>query len=90
MTKWNNNVGIIIVQAIDVNNRKNLVKSISYQYIHWNKELKLPDDITNPRKFPDMFNREESKRRPDIWYYSKERRDEKWKLKLNSIEVTIP
>jgi hypothetical protein len=90
MTKRHNNVGRIIVQAIDAYNRKNLVKSINGQYIHWNQELNLSDDITNPRKFPDMFNREESKRRPDIWYYSKERRGEKSKLTLNSIEVTIP
>jgi hypothetical protein len=49
----------------------------------------VPDDIANPMKFPDMFNREESKRRPDIWYYSKERRGEKSKLTPNSIEATI-
>jgi hypothetical protein len=90
MTKRHNDVGRIIVQAIDANNRKNLVKSINDQYIHWNQELNLPDDITNPKKFPDMFNRKESKRRPDIWYYSKERRSKKLKLILTLIEVTIP
>jgi hypothetical protein len=90
MTKRQNNVGRIIVQAIEANNRRKLVKCVNGQYIHWNQELKLPDDILNPRKFSDVFNRSESKRRSDIWYYSKERKEEKTELTLNLIEVTIP
>jgi hypothetical protein len=90
MTKRHNNVGRIIVQAIEANNRKNLIKWTNGQYIHWNQGLKLPDDINNPRKVPNLFDRKESKRRPDIWYYSKEKKGEKSELTLNLIEVTIP
>jgi hypothetical protein len=34
MTKTHNNVGRILVQAIEANNRKKLIKSTSGQYIH--------------------------------------------------------
>jgi hypothetical protein len=90
MTKRHNNVGRIIVQAIEANKRKKLVKCMNGQCMRWNQELKLSDDILNSRKFIDVFNRSESKRRPDIWYNSKERRGENTELKLNLIEVTIP
>jgi hypothetical protein len=69
MTKRHNNVDKILLQAIEANNRKKLVKSINGQFIHWNQELKLPDEVRNPKKYPSVFDREESKRRPDIWYY---------------------
>jgi hypothetical protein len=60
VTKKPNNVGRIIVQTIESNNRKKLVKCVNGQYIYWNQELKLPDDILNPKKFTDVFNRSES------------------------------
>jgi hypothetical protein len=66
MTKRNDNIGRILVQAIKANNRKKLVKSTNGEYIHWNQELMVPDEILNPRKFPSVFEREESIRRPDI------------------------
>jgi hypothetical protein len=90
MTKRHNNVGRIVVQAIEANNRKNLIKCTNGQYIHWNQELKLTDDINNPRRDTNLFNRKESKWRPDIWYYSKEKKGGKSELTLNLIEVNIP
>jgi hypothetical protein len=90
MTKRPNNVGRILVQAIEANNRKKLVKSISGQFIHWNRELRLPDEVRNPKPYPSVFNRDQSKRRPDIWYYSREDKGERKELALNLIEITIP
>jgi hypothetical protein len=78
------------VQAIEANNRKKLIKSTSGQYIHWNQELRLSDDVWNPRKFPNAFDRKESKRRLDIWFNSKEKKSERTELVLNLIEITIP
>jgi hypothetical protein len=72
--------GRTIVQAIEANNRKKLVKCVKGHYIHWNQELKLSDDILNPRKFSDAFNRSKNKRRPDIWYYSKEKKGKRQNL----------
>jgi hypothetical protein len=90
MTKRHDKVGRILLQAIEANNREKLIKSTSGQYIHWNQELRLPDDVLNPRKFPNVFDRKESKRRPDIWFYSKEKKSERTELVLNLIEITIP
>jgi hypothetical protein len=36
MTKRHSNVGRLIVQAIEANNRKNIIKCTNGQYIHWN------------------------------------------------------
>jgi hypothetical protein len=41
MTKRHNNVGRIIVQAIETINRNNLFKIITGQYMHRNQELIL-------------------------------------------------
>jgi hypothetical protein len=90
MVKRHNNVGRILVEAIEANNREKLIKSTCGQYIHWNQERRLPDDFLNPRKFPNVFDRKESKRRPDIWFYSKEKKGERTVLVLNLIEITIP
>jgi hypothetical protein len=49
----------------------------------------LHDDVLNPRKFPNVFDKKESKRRTDIWFYSKEKKDERTELVLNLIEITI-
>jgi hypothetical protein len=89
MTRRHNNMGRILVGGIEANNRKKLIKSTSSQYIHWNKELRLPDDVLNSKKFPNVFEREESRSRPDIWFYSKEKRGESADLVLNLIEITI-
>jgi hypothetical protein len=56
MTKRHNNVGRILAQAIEANNRNRLIKSNSGSYIHWNEELKLPDDVRNPRRFQSPFD----------------------------------
>jgi hypothetical protein len=90
MTNRHNNVGMILVQAIGANNRKKLVKSTSGQFIHWNQELRLPDDVNNRKRFPNIFDRKESKRKPDIWYYTKEKKGERTQFVLNLIEITIP
>jgi hypothetical protein len=90
MTKRHNNVGRILIQTNEANNRKKLFKSTSGQYIHWNQELRLPDGVINPRKFPIVFDRGENKRRSDIWFYSKEKKGERTELVLNLIEITIP
>jgi hypothetical protein len=85
MTKRHNNVGKLLVQAIEANDRKKLMKSTSGQYINWNQELRLPDDVLNLRKFPNVFEKNKSKRRSDIWFYSKEKKKEKTELVLNLI-----
>jgi hypothetical protein len=66
MTNRHNYLARIIVQAIAANNRRNLIKSQTGQNIHWNQELRLPDMIYNPKINPEFFNRENSKRKPDI------------------------
>jgi hypothetical protein len=70
MTKRHNNVGRILAQAIEANNRNRLIKSNSGSYMHWNEELKLPDDVRNPRRFQSPFD--QHRRRPDIWFYTRE------------------
>jgi hypothetical protein len=60
MTKRQNNVGRILVQAIEANNREKLVKNTSGQNIHWNQKLRLPDEVLNPRKFSIVIDRGES------------------------------
>jgi hypothetical protein len=45
MTKRHNNVAKIIVRCIESANRKELIKRIKGQYIHWNQELRLSDDV---------------------------------------------
>jgi hypothetical protein len=77
MTNRHNNIGRILVQAIGANNRKKLVKSTIGQFIHWNQKLRLPDDVNNPKRLPNIFDRKESKKRPDIWYYTKEKKGER-------------
>jgi hypothetical protein len=66
------------------------MKSITGQYIHWDQELRLPDEIINLRRNPEFFDREASKRKPDICYYTKVKKGSEYVLNLNLIEVTIP
>jgi hypothetical protein len=54
MTKRRNNIVRINVEAIEENNRKNLIKSEAGQYIHWNQELRLLDMINNPKRNPNF------------------------------------
>jgi hypothetical protein len=89
-TKRHNNVARILVQAIEVCNRKELIKSTTEQYIHWNQEIKLPDEIRDPRRNPDIFDERVAIRRPDIWYYTKVKKGNVKELNLNLIELTIP
>jgi hypothetical protein len=63
MTRKHNNVAKIIVKAIETINWKYLSKSITERYIHWNQELRLPNDINNPRENPEFFNIETSKKK---------------------------
>jgi hypothetical protein len=90
MTKRHNNVAKIIVQAIEANNRKNIVKSTSGQFIHWNQEIRLPDNILDPRHAPDTLKDEVMMRKPDIWFYTIKKDGQESELKLNLVEVTIP
>jgi hypothetical protein len=90
MTKRHNNVAKIIVQAIEANNRKNLIKSTSGQFIHWNQEIRLPDGIADPRHAPEMLKDEVMRRKPDVWFYTIKRDGQESELKLNLVEVTIP
>jgi hypothetical protein len=64
MTKRHNNVAKIIAQAIEANNRKNIIKSTTGQYIHWNQEIRLPDNINDPRGAPNALKDEVMPRRP--------------------------
>jgi hypothetical protein len=48
------------------------------------------DEVLNGRKSPSAFEREESRRRPDICYYNKEKKGERKEFVLNLIEITIP
>jgi hypothetical protein len=66
------------------------VKSNICQYIHWNQELTLPDEIINPRRDTDFFDRQATKRRPNIWYYTRVKKGNTHELNLNIIEGTIP
>jgi hypothetical protein len=89
MTKRHNNVTRIIVQGIESTDKKELVKSNTGQYIHWNQELKLPDEINNQRRDPNFFDREAIKRRLDIWHYTRVKNVKTYELNFNIIEVTI-
>jgi hypothetical protein len=66
--KRHNNVARIIAQAIEANNMKELIKSTTGQYIQWNQEPRLPDEVNNPKRDPELFDHESSKRRSDIWF----------------------
>jgi hypothetical protein len=90
MTKRHNNVAKILAQAVEANNRKEIIKSITGQYIHWNQEIRLPDNIMDPRREPEIFEEGALKKRLDIWFYTVKRRGTASILKLNIIEVTIP
>jgi hypothetical protein len=85
-----NNVAKIIAQAIEANNRKNIIKSTTGQYLHWNQEIRLPDDILDPRHAPEALKDEVMRRKPDIWFYTIKREGQECELKLNLVEVTIP
>jgi hypothetical protein len=63
MIKRHNNVARIFVQAIEACNRKEIIKSTTGQFIHWNQEIRLPDNIIDPRKNPDLFD----ETIPDVW-----------------------
>jgi hypothetical protein len=78
------------VQAIKANNQRNLIKSETGQYIQWNQELRFPDMINYPKRNPDFFNRENSKRKSDIWYYTNVKKRSLTESNLNIAEVTIP
>jgi hypothetical protein len=44
-----NNVAEIITEAVEATNRRILIKSDIGTYLHWNQELKLPNEIKNLR-----------------------------------------
>jgi hypothetical protein len=90
MTKRHNNVAKIIVQAREANNRKNLIKSTTGQFIHWNQEIRLPDGIDDPRHPPEILKDEVMRRKPDIGFYTIKKNGQESELKLNLVEVTIP
>jgi hypothetical protein len=90
MTKRQNNVAKIVVQAIEANNRKNIVKSTTGQFIHWNQEIRLPDGIADPRHPPESLKEEVMRRKPDVWFYTIKKNGQECELNLNLVEVTIP
>jgi hypothetical protein len=90
MTKRHNNVAKIVAQAVEANNRKNIVKSTTGQFIHWNQEIRLPDNILDPRHDPETLKDQTMRRKPDIWYYTVKREGQVGELKLNLVEITIP
>jgi hypothetical protein len=67
-----------------------LIKNNRGQHIHWNQEVKIPEEINNLRRDTNFFNRKATKRRSDIWYYTKVKNEKIHQLNLNRIEVTIP
>jgi hypothetical protein len=90
MIKNHNNVAGIIIQAIEANNPKNLIKSKTGQYIHWNQELRLSDMDNNLKRNSEFFNRENSKRKSDVWYYTKVKKGSTTEQNLNIAGVTFP
>jgi hypothetical protein len=90
MTKRHNNLAKIVVQAIEASRRKELTKSATGQYIHWNQEIRLPDDTRDPRIKSEALEEETARRRPDIWYYTREKKGNTSELFLNLVEITIP
>jgi hypothetical protein len=90
MTKRHNNVAKIVAQAIEANNRKNIIKSTTGQFIHWNQEIRLSDNILDPRHAPDALKDEVMRRKPDLWFYTIKKEGQISELILNLVEVTIP
>jgi hypothetical protein len=90
MTKRHNNVVRIVIQAIEANNRKEITKSTTEQCIHWNQEIRLPDNINDPRVISNALKEEVMRRKPDLWYYTVKRNVSASELKLHLIEITIP
>jgi hypothetical protein len=90
MIKRHSIVARIFTQTIEANNQRNLIKSETGQYIHWNQELRLPDMPNNLKSNPEFFNRENSKRKSDIWHYTKVKKGSTTELNLNIVDVIIP
>jgi hypothetical protein len=90
MAKRHNNVAKIVVQVIEACRWKELTKSITGQYIHWNQEIRLPDDIRDPRIKSEALEERTARSRRDIWYYTREKKGNTSELYLNLFEITIP
>jgi hypothetical protein len=74
MIKRYNNVAKKFSTAVEACTRKDLINSSTGQFIHWNQEIKFPDDINDLRSNPELFDEKTSRRRPDIRYYIKVKR----------------
>jgi hypothetical protein len=46
--------------------------------------------INSPRRNQEFFDWENNKRKPDIWYYTNNKRRAVSELNLNIVEVTLP
>jgi hypothetical protein len=90
MTKRHNNVAKIVAQAIEANNRKEIIKSTTGQCLNWNQEIRMPDNILDPRKPLETLKDEVMTRKPDLWYYTVKRGGSVNELKLHVVEITIP
>jgi hypothetical protein len=90
MTKKHNKVARIVAQAIEANTRKEIIKSTTVQYIHWNQEIRLPDNIMDPRRAPDTLKEEAMRRKPDIWFYTVKKNSSASEMKLYLVEITVP
>jgi hypothetical protein len=82
MTNWHNKIARIVAQAIEANNREEVIKSTTGQCIHWNQEIRLPDNINDQRVTPDALKEEVMRRKPDLWYYTVKRNGSASELKL--------
>jgi hypothetical protein len=89
MTKSHNNVARIVAHEVEANNRKEIIKSTTGQYIHWNQEIRLPDNINDPRRAPDALKEEVMPRKPDIWYYTDRKNVSANVMKLHLVEITL-
>jgi hypothetical protein len=83
MTKRHNNVARIVAPAVEANKRKEIIKSTTGQYIHWNQEIRLPDDIMDPRRAPDALKEEMMRRKPDIWFYTVKKNGSTSEMKMH-------
>jgi hypothetical protein len=94
MTARHDNICRIVAQAINLHARQGVIESYTENLINWNKQLRLPKKVINQGEPFDEIERNEDKKRPDIWFYkiqeSFEKEVAKKTLVLKMIEVTCP
>jgi hypothetical protein len=64
-------VGKVICQAINLHCIQDEIRAATGNYIHWSKELKLPEGIIETKQLEGLVADEEvSRGRSDIWFYN--------------------